>query len=225
MELSPSWEATTRSSTQQCSYLLWNPKFNDLVHKNPPPFPVLNHINPVNITPSSFFKINLILWRVRGSVMNNNGFWIGWLDLLTPSFKITAHNRWLPNTCSVPSWTTSVNSVVTLQFLQNYSLPRKRVLASRCLAMDCSGFQASCHNTIILSKLCIYSPSRPCMLYVHPILLDLIILIIFYELWSFLLRSFIIFLQIWRVTANISNNQSQTVDKKWSSSLEVGRGA
>jgi hypothetical protein len=31
-----------------------------------------------------------------------------------------------------------------------YSLPRKRVLASRCLAMDYSGFQASCHNTKLI---------------------------------------------------------------------------
>jgi hypothetical protein len=46
---------------------------------------------------------------------NNNGFWIGWLDLLTPSIRIslnynhltTAHNRWLPKTRSIPYWTTS----------------------------------------------------------------------------------------------------------------------
>jgi hypothetical protein len=31
----------------------------------------------------------MILSRFRGSVTNNNGFWIRWLDLLTPSFKIT----------------------------------------------------------------------------------------------------------------------------------------
>ena len=30
---------------------------------------------------------------------------------------------------------------------------------------------------------------------------------------------------IWRVVANISNNQSQTADKGWPSSLGVGRGA
>jgi hypothetical protein len=29
-----------------------------------------------------------ILSRVRSSVTNNNGFWIGWLDLLTPSFTL-----------------------------------------------------------------------------------------------------------------------------------------
>jgi hypothetical protein len=30
--------------------------------------------------------------RVYGSVTNNNGFWIGWLDLLTASFTVT-HNH------------------------------------------------------------------------------------------------------------------------------------
>jgi hypothetical protein len=30
-----------------------------------------------------------VLSRVRSSVTNNNGFWIGWLELLTPSFTIT----------------------------------------------------------------------------------------------------------------------------------------
>jgi len=30
---------------------------------------------------------------------------------------------------------------------------------------------------------------------------------------------------IWRVTANISNKQSRTAEKRWSSSLGVGRGA
>jgi hypothetical protein len=32
-------------------------------------------------------------------------------------------------------------------------------------------------------------------------------------------------LQIWRVDANILNKQSQTADKGWFSSLEVGSGA
>jgi hypothetical protein len=35
-----------------------------------------------------------ILSRVYGSVTNNNGLWIGWLDLLTPSFTISLnHNQ------------------------------------------------------------------------------------------------------------------------------------
>jgi hypothetical protein len=54
-----------------------------------------------------------ILSRVRGSMTNNNGFCIRWLDLLTPSLQsllitITkAHNRWLPKIRSIPYWTTS----------------------------------------------------------------------------------------------------------------------
>jgi hypothetical protein len=51
-----------------------------------------------------------ILSRVYGSMTNNNGLWIGWLDLLTPSLTITskAHNQWLLKTHSIPYWTTSV---------------------------------------------------------------------------------------------------------------------
>jgi hypothetical protein len=59
-----------------------------------------------------------ILSRFRGSMTNNNGFWFGWLDLLTPSLQlqpiITAHNQWLFKTHSVSYWTTSVfSSAVT----------------------------------------------------------------------------------------------------------------
>jgi hypothetical protein len=52
-----------------------------------------------------------ILLRVWGSVTNNNGFWIGWLDLLALRLQlqsiITAHNQWLSKTRSIPYWTTS----------------------------------------------------------------------------------------------------------------------
>jgi hypothetical protein len=41
---------------------------------------------------------------------------------------------------------TCINIMAMLWFLQVYSLPRICTLASRCLGMDCSGFQASCHN-------------------------------------------------------------------------------
>jgi hypothetical protein len=51
-------------------------------------------------------------------VTKNNGFWIGWLDLLAVSLQlqsiITAQNQWLSKTCSIPYWTTSVfSSTVT----------------------------------------------------------------------------------------------------------------
>jgi hypothetical protein len=40
---------------------------------------------------------------------NNNGFSIGWLDLVTPSFTISLdHNQWLPRNHSIPCWTTTV---------------------------------------------------------------------------------------------------------------------
>jgi hypothetical protein len=76
-----------------------------------------------------------ILSRVRGSVTNNNGFWIGWLDLLALLLQllliksiITAHNRWLPKIRSIPYWTTSVffysfSSVVTDLVLIYESVP------------------------------------------------------------------------------------------------------
>jgi hypothetical protein len=57
-----------------------------------------------------------VLSRVRGSVTNNNGFWFGLWDLLALLLQslIKAHNRWLPQTRSIPSWTTSVfSSTVT----------------------------------------------------------------------------------------------------------------
>jgi hypothetical protein len=55
-----------------------------------------------------------ILSRVPGSVTNNNGFWIGWLDLLALRFQlqriIRAHNQELPKSRSIPYWTTSAFS-------------------------------------------------------------------------------------------------------------------
>jgi hypothetical protein len=53
----------------------------------------------------------VLLWintvsRVHGSVTNNNGFCIGWSDLLALLLQLqpimTAHNQWLSKTCSIP---------------------------------------------------------------------------------------------------------------------------
>jgi hypothetical protein len=57
----------------------------------------------------------MILLRVYGCVTNNNGFWIGWLDLLTASFAITRnHNQLQELTINLqpsPSSMTAYNSL------------------------------------------------------------------------------------------------------------------
>jgi hypothetical protein len=58
--------------------------------------------------------IKNVLLCVRGSVANNNWFWIGWFDLLALLLQlqsiITAHNQWLTNTRSILYWTANVFS-------------------------------------------------------------------------------------------------------------------
>jgi len=63
MEQSPSREANTHSATQEISRLLWNPKINYPVPKNPPLVPILRQMRPVHTLPSYFPKIhaNIIL--------------------------------------------------------------------------------------------------------------------------------------------------------------------
>jgi hypothetical protein len=62
--------------------------------------------------PSWNFYYNLFhISTCPGSVTNNSGFCIEWLDLLALLLQlqpiITAHNQWLPKTRSIPYWTTS----------------------------------------------------------------------------------------------------------------------
>jgi hypothetical protein len=57
--------------------------------------------------------------------MNNNGFWIRFIGTsLQLQSIITAHSQWLPNTRSIPYWTTSVSSSNVMND-ERKSLPNK----------------------------------------------------------------------------------------------------
>jgi hypothetical protein len=57
----PSWEANSRSVTQEFPNILWNLKVPYRVHKSPSLIPILSQMNPLHATQSYFSKIISVL--------------------------------------------------------------------------------------------------------------------------------------------------------------------
>ena len=48
-----SWQ----SLSQAIPHILWNPTVHYRLHNSPPPVPILNQINPINVLPNDFLRI------------------------------------------------------------------------------------------------------------------------------------------------------------------------
>jgi hypothetical protein len=72
MELSLSWEAASRSDTEQFPNISWNAKFHYHIHKSPPLAPILSQMYPVHTIPSYFPNIHL---NIILPLMSRSSYW------------------------------------------------------------------------------------------------------------------------------------------------------
>jgi hypothetical protein len=94
MEMSPSWEAASRSATQELSNILWNPKAHYRAHKSSLLVPILSQIDQVHTTPSSLSLRSILILSTDLRVPNC-------LLLLTVPPKSHMHS-FSPHSCYMP---------------------------------------------------------------------------------------------------------------------------
>jgi hypothetical protein len=96
MDLSPSWEVANLSDTQAFPKILWIPKVYYRVHKSSPLVPVLSQMNPVDSTPSYFYKIhfNIILLPTSRSFSWSLFLWHSYQNPV--SILLLSNARYIP---------------------------------------------------------------------------------------------------------------------------------